>query len=74
MGIAFLTKSIVHKELKSGELISIPVRDKNFKRKYYMIYHSEKYATDACKTINSDERTKRLTQDFKLVKVEIKEV
>ena len=43
MGIAFLTKSIVHKELKSGELISIPVRDKNFKRKYYMIYHSEKY-------------------------------
>lgn len=38
------------------------------------IYHSEKYATEACKTINSDERTKRITQDFKLVKVEIKEV
>lgn len=38
------------------------------------IYHSEKYATDACKTINSDERTKRIKQDFKLVKVEIKEV
>ncbi|MBR4375891.1 MAG: LysR family transcriptional regulator [Spirochaetia bacterium] len=43
MGMAFLTKSIVHKELKSGELISIPVPDKNFRRKYYMIYHSEKY-------------------------------
>ena len=43
MGIAFLTKSIVHKELKSGELIAIPVPDKNFRRKYYMIYHSEKY-------------------------------
>ena len=43
MGIAFLTKSIVHKELKSGELVAIPVPDKNFRRKYYMIYHSEKY-------------------------------
>ena len=43
MGIAFLTKSIVQKELRSGELISIPVPDKNFRRKYYMIYHSEKY-------------------------------
>ena len=43
MGMAFLTKSIVHKELKSGELIAIPVPDKNFRRKYYMIYHSEKY-------------------------------
>ena len=43
MGIAFLTKSIVQKELRSGELISVPVPDKNFRRKYYMIYHSEKY-------------------------------
>ena len=43
MGMAFLTKSIVHKEIKSGELIAIPVPDKNFRRKYYMIYHSEKY-------------------------------
>ena len=43
MGMAFLTKSIVHKELKSGELIAIPVPDKNFRRKYYRIYHSEKY-------------------------------
>ncbi len=43
MGIAFLTKSIVHKEIKSGELVAIPVPDKNFRRKYYMIYHSEKY-------------------------------
>ena len=34
---------IVQKELRSGELISIPVPDKNFRRKYYMIYHSEKY-------------------------------
>ena len=42
MGMAFLTKSIVHKEIKSGELIAIPVPDKNFRRKYYMIYHSEK--------------------------------
>ena len=43
LGMAFLTKSIVHKEIKSGELIAIPVPDKNFRRKYYMIYHSEKY-------------------------------
>jgi len=43
MGMAFLTKSIVHKELKSGELVAVTVPDKNFRRKYYMIYHSEKY-------------------------------
>jgi len=43
MGMAFLTKSIISKELRTGELVAIPVPDRNFKRKYYMIYHSEKY-------------------------------
>mgnify|MGYP003296117771 CR=1 FL=1 len=43
MGMAFLTKSIISKELRTGELVAVPVPDRNFKRKYYMIYHSEKY-------------------------------
>lgn len=43
MGVAFLTKSVIHEELERGSLMAVPVPDRNFKRKYYMIYHSEKY-------------------------------
>lgn len=43
MGVSFLTKSIINEDLERGTLAAIPVPDRNFKRKYYMIYHSEKY-------------------------------
>lgn len=38
------------------------------------IYHSMKYAEEACRHLNSAESLRRINQDFTLVKVEIKEV
>jgi DNA-binding transcriptional LysR family regulator len=43
LGVAFISNNMVHEEVKTGRLIALPVEDKNFKRKYYMIHHSDKY-------------------------------
>ena len=43
MGVAFISNNMVTEEVASGRLVAVPVEDKNFKRKYYMIYHSDKY-------------------------------
>ncbi|MCQ2603831.1 MAG: LysR family transcriptional regulator [Spirochaetia bacterium] len=43
IGVAFLTRSIVRDAVDCGQLISVPIADRNFRRKYYMVYHSEKY-------------------------------
>lgn len=43
MGVAFISNNMVKEEVASGRLVAVPVEDKNFKRKYYMIYHSDKY-------------------------------
>ncbi|MCL2481431.1 MAG: LysR family transcriptional regulator [Spirochaetaceae bacterium] len=43
LGIAFISNNMVSEEVKTGRLIALPVEDKNFKRKYYMIHHSDKY-------------------------------
>lgn len=43
LGVAFISNNMVSEEVKTGRLLSLPIEDKNFKRKYYMIYHSDKY-------------------------------
>ena len=43
LGIAFISNNMVSEEVKTGRLLALPVDDKNFKRKYYMIHHSDKY-------------------------------
>ena len=43
LGVSFISGNIVSEEVKTGRLIALPVDDKNFKRKYYMIHHSDKY-------------------------------
>ncbi|MCL2791822.1 MAG: LysR family transcriptional regulator [Spirochaetaceae bacterium] len=43
LGIAFISNNIVSEEVKTGRLLALPVEDKDFKRKYYMIHHSDKY-------------------------------
>ncbi len=43
LGVAFISNNMVNEEVKTGRLIALPVEDKNFKRKYYMIHHSDKY-------------------------------
>lgn len=53
LGVAFITRSIISEEVKNGQLISVPVQDRSFKRKYYMIYHSEKYFSKPLKDFSN---------------------
>jgi len=43
LGIAFISNNIVSEEVRTGRLLSLPVEDESFKRKYYMIHHCDKY-------------------------------
>ncbi len=43
IGVAFISNNMVSEEVKSGRLVAVPVEEKTFKRKYYMIHHSDKY-------------------------------
>ena len=49
LGIAFISNNIVSEEVKTGRLLSLPVEDENFKRKYYMIHHCDKYFSKSLK-------------------------
>ena len=42
---------MVNEEVKSGKLIAVPVEEKGFKRRYYMIHHSEKYFSKPLKDL-----------------------
>lgn len=43
LGVAFISRNMVTEEVKSNRLVAVPIEDKNFRRKYYMIHHSDKY-------------------------------
>lgn len=43
LGVAFISRNMVTEEVKNNRLVAVPVEDKNFRRKYYMIHHSDKY-------------------------------
>jgi DNA-binding transcriptional LysR family regulator len=43
LGVSFVSNSIVNEEVRTGKLIALPVEDTNFRRKYYMIHHNDKY-------------------------------
>jgi len=43
LGVSFMSNNMVSEEVKTGRLIALPVKDESFKRKYYMIHHSDKY-------------------------------
>ncbi len=51
LGVAFISKNMVNEEIKSSKLLAVPVEEEDFKRKYYMIHHSEKYFSKPIKDL-----------------------
>jgi DNA-binding transcriptional LysR family regulator len=49
VGVAVISQRLVENEMKTGELWSIKVEDIELKRKFSVIYHKNKYITDAMK-------------------------
>lgn len=47
IGIGVISKLLVKEELKTGKLYSIKIKDGDFKRKFSIIYHKNKYITAA---------------------------
>ena len=45
MGITLISSKVVEKEIKRGDLVRIEVNAPELKRKYFLIYHKEKYFT-----------------------------
>lgn len=43
LGITFLSLNVVGDEIKNGTLKAVPVADHPLIRKFYMIYHKDKY-------------------------------
>jgi LysR family transcriptional regulator, transcriptional activator of the cysJI operon len=43
IGVAVVTRRVVSKELATGKLRAIPLSDPAMKRKFYLIYHKDKY-------------------------------
>ena len=43
LGIAIITHRVVSKEIEMGKLKAIPISDPSMSRKFYLIYHKDKY-------------------------------
>lgn len=43
MGVSIISKMIIEDELKDGKLLHVPIDDVEFKRKFHIIYHKNKY-------------------------------
>ena len=45
-GVALISKEVVRKEIKRGELKAIPLSDRSCVQKYYLIHHKSKYISN----------------------------
>ena len=43
IGISLISENVVNAEVKTKKLKSIPLADPTLKRKFYLIYHKDKY-------------------------------
>ncbi len=50
-GIALISRNIASEEIQTGRLIAIPLSDKAIKRKFYLVYHKDKYISDSLKRL-----------------------
>ena len=46
IGIALISRKVAHEEIQAGRLAAIPLSDPSMKRKFYMVYHKDKYLSD----------------------------
>jgi len=49
-GYALISKKVVEKEVASGELVALHINDSFLTRKFYMIYHKDKYFSENLKS------------------------
>ena len=43
MGIAMISRGVVNKEIQADKLAAIPLADQSIGRKFYIIYHRDKF-------------------------------
>ncbi|AHM57589.1 RuBisCO transcriptional regulator (plasmid) [Peptoclostridium acidaminophilum DSM 3953] len=49
LGVSVVSKMAVERELESGMLVSVKIRDISFKRKFSIVYHKNKFISEAMK-------------------------
>ena len=50
IGIALISRKVAHEEIQAGRLAAIPLSDPSMKRKFYMVYHKDKYLSDTLRS------------------------
>ncbi len=45
MGVSFISRNVVRKEIGNGDLVVVDIAGVNLKRQYYITYHKDKYFT-----------------------------
>jgi DNA-binding transcriptional LysR family regulator len=46
-GIALISRKVATEEIQTGKLKAIPLSDQSMKRKFYMVYHKDKYFSES---------------------------
>jgi len=46
LGISLISRKVGDEEVRSGKLVAIPFADESIKRKYYLVYHKDKYISE----------------------------
>lgn len=49
LGVSILSKHLVKKELETGLIASVPLQGVNLKRDLYLVYHKDRYLSDAAR-------------------------
>jgi DNA-binding transcriptional LysR family regulator len=47
IGIALISRKVANEEIVSKRLIAIPLSDPSMTRKFYMVYHKDKYLSES---------------------------
>ena len=47
LGISLISRKVADEEIRSGKLIAITFANESIKRKYYLVYHKDKYISEA---------------------------
>ncbi len=51
LGISLLPESLVQRQIRSGEVASVPIEDESFQRQNYLVWHKNKHLTASMKEL-----------------------
>lgn len=49
-GIALVSSKVAHEEVRMGTLVAVPLSDRSYTRKFFMVHHKEKYISNNLQT------------------------